>query len=85
MRIREAAILLANGEIRTGPAHHEILWAMNKAGERPPVGSTQGFVTEDGEFASRRAALQIAILAEHLAKKKAKAWTAWLKRRGIEV
>ena len=72
MRIKCAAIW-HKGVAHEGRRHHEIGLRMLKEGicGRPyPGGSSQGFVTDDGQFLNREDAMMVAILAGQVVKGK---------------
>lgn len=72
MRIKCAAIRY-NGEIYEGERHCDIGIRMVQEGicDRPyPGGEAQGFVTEDGTYVNRKAAMAIALRAGQVEKGK---------------
>jgi hypothetical protein len=58
--IKEAAIKL-NGIVYTGRRHHEIIRELARRGFDIPILGEQGFVTDTGEFLTRRQAGRLAI------------------------
>lgn len=68
MRIRCAAILLEDGRVFEGAAHHEALANAHAVeADRVMVNrAEQGFMTECGRFVRRKPALRIALQADQV-------------------
>ena len=63
MKLVASAIRLLDGRVFMGKRHHDAFAAAKAAGvpRMVEVQSEQGFVTEDGTFLSRAAALELAL------------------------